>query len=72
MSSERETNVNHNAQNLVPGQLPPELDFFKYAKAVPGFSISEPVTSVSPVKSADEAVSGQGKKRKRSDEERSG
>ena len=58
-------------QGLEPGQLPPELDFFKYAKAAPSGSASESAAPVKPTKAKENAESTQGKKRKRGDEERS-
>ncbi|KAG8748637.1 RNA-dependent ATPase rok1 [Ceratobasidium sp. 414] len=56
--------------DLAPGQLPPELDFFKYAKAAPG----GPTTAPAPADAArgnegGEASSIKGKKRKREGED---
>ncbi|CAE6435664.1 unnamed protein product [Rhizoctonia solani] len=62
--------VKSSTQDLSSGQLPPELDFFKYAKAAPSGSASESVAPVKPTKSKEEAEPTQGKKRKRGDEER--
>ncbi|CAE7217708.1 unnamed protein product [Rhizoctonia solani] len=56
-------------QDLAPGQLPPELDFFKYAKAASGGPTSGSTVLAKPTKSKEEPKSAQGQKRKRSDEE---
>ncbi|CAE6423999.1 unnamed protein product [Rhizoctonia solani] len=68
--AESSKSVKSSTQDLSSGQLPPELDFFKYAKAVPSGSASEAAAPVKPTKPREEAEPTQGKKRKRSDEER--
>ncbi|KAF8744457.1 P-loop containing nucleoside triphosphate hydrolase protein, partial [Rhizoctonia solani] len=66
-NGESSKGVRSTTQELAPGQLPPELDFFKYAKAAPNGSASAP-TSMKPPK-PEESESSPGKKRKRSDED---
>ncbi|KAF8610072.1 P-loop containing nucleoside triphosphate hydrolase protein [Ceratobasidium sp. AG-I] len=63
-SSEKRPGGGSNKQELVPGQLPPELDFFKYAKAAPTESLTEVATTESNVQEAETSSSSQGKKRK--------
>ncbi|CAE6495550.1 unnamed protein product [Rhizoctonia solani] len=69
-NAESKNNMKSSTQDLAPGQLPPELDFFKYAKAAPSGSTSESAAPVKPTKAKEEAESTQGKKRKRGNEER--
>ncbi|KAH7340510.1 P-loop containing nucleoside triphosphate hydrolase protein [Rhizoctonia solani] len=69
-NAEGSKNPKSDTRDLVPGQLPPELDFFKYAKAAPGGSASESVIPSRPAKAKEEAEIAQGRKRKRSDGER--
>ncbi|QRW00077.1 DEAD/DEAH box helicase [Ceratobasidium sp. AG-Ba] len=58
---------------IVPGQLPPELDFFKYAKSAPGGSTAPvPVVADNAQESEDDEEGAsvlKGKKRKRDEEE---
>ncbi|KDN51552.1 hypothetical protein RSAG8_00097, partial [Rhizoctonia solani AG-8 WAC10335] len=69
-NAESSKSVKSSTQDLVPGQLPPELDFFKYAKAAPSGSASESAAPVRPTKAKEDTESAQGKKRKRGDEDR--
>ncbi|KAG9074130.1 RNA-dependent ATPase rok1, partial [Ceratobasidium sp. 370] len=57
--------------DVAPGQLPPELDFFKYAKAAPGGSTTAPPVPVDDTgeNQDEEASSIKGKKRKREGED---
>ncbi|KAF8758461.1 P-loop containing nucleoside triphosphate hydrolase protein [Rhizoctonia solani] len=59
-NGESSKGVRSTTQELAPGQLPPELDFFKYAKAAPNGPASAP-TSMKPPKS-EESESSPGKK----------
>ncbi|CAE6344328.1 unnamed protein product [Rhizoctonia solani] len=70
-NAENSKNVKSSTQDLAPGQLPPELDFFKYAKAASNENTSESVLPAKAVKTKEESESLQGKKRKRSDENKS-
>ncbi|KAG9122573.1 RNA-dependent ATPase rok1 [Ceratobasidium sp. 392] len=57
--------------DVAPGQLPPELDFFKYAKAAPGRSDAEapaPAGNTRESEGEEEASSSKEKKRKRNEE----
>ncbi|KAB5594133.1 hypothetical protein CTheo_2470 [Ceratobasidium theobromae] len=69
-NAEENRSRNNAKQNTeyISGQLPPELDFFKYAKAAPGGSTSGPAISENPTKNYEETNSSQEKKRKRSKE----
>ncbi|CUA72477.1 ATP-dependent RNA helicase ROK1 [Debaryomyces hansenii CBS767] [Rhizoctonia solani] len=69
-NAESKNNMKSSTQDLAPGQLPPELDFFKYAKAAPSGPTSEPAAPIKPTKAKEEAEPTQGKKRKRGNEER--
>ncbi|KDN51551.1 hypothetical protein RSAG8_00096, partial [Rhizoctonia solani AG-8 WAC10335] len=69
-NAESSKSVKSSTQDLVPGQLPPELDFFKYAKAAPSGSASESAAPLRPTKAKEDNESAQGKKRKRGGEDR--
>ncbi|CAE6392846.1 unnamed protein product [Rhizoctonia solani] len=68
-NTENSESMKPRTQDLAPGQLPPELDFFKYAKAASNGPTSEPIAPVKSIKVNGEAESSHGGKRKRSSDD---